>query len=84
MLKFPVESSCFVLFNMLLQKLDNATKTALLPFSQDELPTFNNLLEFLENHCRALEAVQYNSPSSQTTFKEKSNGSNNSFTRKNK
>ena len=58
-LNFPVDQWCFVLFNMLLQKLDNATRTSFeIKYSTTEMPTYEELYKFLQNHCKALESVQ--------------------------
>ncbi len=62
-LGFPTNQWCFVLFNMLLTRLDSATRTAFeIEHSKIELPTYLQLTNYLESHCRALESVQMSSP----------------------
>lgn len=60
-LHLPVEHWDFLLFNMLLNKLDSKTRTSFElenSLSQD-LPTYRQLISFLERQCLALESVQY-------------------------
>ncbi|KAB0794840.1 hypothetical protein PPYR_11679 [Photinus pyralis] len=59
-LGFAVEHWDFLLFNNLLQKLDVATRTDFeVEYGAKEMPTFQNLSDFLENKCKALESVQH-------------------------
>ncbi len=81
LLGFPTKQWEFPLFNMLLSRLNSSIRTSFeIEHSKIELPTFENLTEFLKNHCRALESVQimpnisqYNM---QTNSSQKSNNSN--------
>lgn len=60
-LKFPVEQWDFLLFNMLQNKLDSKTRTDFElenSLSQD-LPTYRQLITFLERQCMAFESVQF-------------------------
>lgn len=59
-LGFPVEHWCFVLFNLLLQKIDHSTRTSFeIKYTDKEIPTYKELKDFLEKQCKALESVQY-------------------------
>ncbi|XP_072381169.1 uncharacterized protein [Diabrotica undecimpunctata] len=62
-LDFPVEQWDFLLFNMLSNKLDNKTRTDFeLENSRScDIPTYRQLISFLERQCIALESVQFNS-----------------------
>ncbi|KAB0801397.1 hypothetical protein PPYR_05751 [Photinus pyralis] len=64
-LNFPVNSWDFLLFNMLLQKLDTKTRTDFeLEHSEIELPSYKQLITFLENQSKALDSLQLMSPKS--------------------
>ncbi|KAJ8973698.1 hypothetical protein NQ317_000750 [Molorchus minor] len=66
-LKLPVDQWDFVLFNLLLQKIDYNTRTSFeVEFGDNELPTYQNLLDFLNNQCKALESVHYMSQKPQS------------------
>lgn len=59
-LGFNVNDWDFILFNVLLQKIENQIRTQFeLEHSGDTIPTYKQLCEYLENHCKALEAVHY-------------------------
>lgn len=65
-LGLPVEQWDFVLFNILLLKLDNKTRTDYelqATHSSIQLPTYRELTTFLQNQCVALESVQLTAPS---------------------
>nr|CAI5861652.1 unnamed protein product [Callosobruchus analis] len=50
----------FLLFNMLLQKLDTNTKTTFeMEYSATDIPTYENLMHFLNNRYRALESSHF-------------------------
>lgn len=58
-LDFKTDSWDFVIFNIFLQKLDAKTRTDFeLEVSTIELPTLQDLVTFLKNHCKALESAQ--------------------------
>ncbi|VEN56946.1 unnamed protein product, partial [Callosobruchus maculatus] len=65
LLGFPTEHWQFPLFNMLLGRLNTSIRTAFeIEHSKIKFPTYQNLTEFLNNHCRALESVQIASSTS--------------------
>ncbi|XP_071052597.1 uncharacterized protein [Onthophagus taurus] len=58
-LGFPVDAWDFLLLNILLQKLDLSIRTKFeTEYSKVEIPTYNQLIEFLESHSKALESVK--------------------------
>ncbi|XP_060536447.1 uncharacterized protein LOC132708258 [Cylas formicarius] len=58
-LKFNTDSWDFLLFNMMLPKLDSQTRTEFeKEFRTTELPTFQDLSDFLEEYCKALDSAQ--------------------------
>lgn len=58
-LDFDVSSWDFIMFNILLQKLDYKTRMDFeMQHSETEMPTHDDLIKFLENHCRALESIE--------------------------
>ncbi|XP_050500892.1 uncharacterized protein LOC126880865 [Diabrotica virgifera virgifera] len=65
-MKLPVDHWDFLLFNMLLNKLDSKTRTnfELEHSLSQELPTYRQLMSFLDRQCIALESVQYIASSS--------------------
>lgn len=65
LLKFNVDGWDFIIFNILLQKLDAKTRTDFeLKYSHMDMPTYKDLVSFLEGHCKALESVYNMAPSS--------------------
>ncbi|XP_044749831.1 uncharacterized protein LOC123310430 [Coccinella septempunctata] len=60
-LDFPVDHWDFLLFNMLMNKLDVKTRTdfELENSVNHEIPTYRQLVTFLERQCTALESVQF-------------------------
>lgn len=57
---FDVSSWCFILFHLLLEKTPTEFRTSFeIQYSSEEIPTFKQLYEFLENRCKALESVQH-------------------------
>lgn len=64
-LKFPVDHWDFLLFNLLLNKLDIKTRTdfELEICSNQNLPTYRQLVAFLDKQCSAIESTQYSNPS---------------------
>ncbi|XP_044749748.1 uncharacterized protein LOC123310348 [Coccinella septempunctata] len=64
-LDFPVDEWDFPLFNILLEKIDPKTRTKFeLDHSKIELPKYTELVDFLTNHCKALEAVEFSNDKS--------------------
>ncbi|XP_031351735.1 uncharacterized protein LOC116177021 [Photinus pyralis] len=85
-LEFPVQHWCFILFNLLLQKLDSATRTAFeVKYTEKDIPTYKDLKEFLEKQCKALESVQFvtsqSNSSSPGKFSKPSNSVKPSFSK---
>ncbi|CAH0564505.1 unnamed protein product [Brassicogethes aeneus] len=65
-LKFPTAKWDFILFQMLLSRLDTATSTRFeleQGDSVDTIPSFEELEEFLTKQCTAYEAVAFSAPS---------------------
>ncbi|XP_071056502.1 uncharacterized protein [Onthophagus taurus] len=61
-LGFPVDDWDFLLFNLLLQKLDTSIKTKFeTEHSEFEIPTYIQLISFLENQSKALDSVKLTS-----------------------
>ncbi|KAF5282303.1 hypothetical protein FQR65_LT14357 [Abscondita terminalis] len=61
-LGFPVDRWDFLLFNLLLNKLDVKTRTDFeFKYNDVEIPSYENLINFLNQNCQALEAVKYSS-----------------------
>lgn len=61
-MKMPTDSWCFVLLNMVLSKLDSKTRASFeTKFSDIEMPSYCQLMDFLENHCKAAEALHLGS-----------------------
>ena len=61
-LGFPVEHWDFLVFNILLSKLDsNTLKRFEFEFSSVELPTFEQLTSFLLKQCVSLDSVAFTS-----------------------
>nr|CAI5862640.1 unnamed protein product [Callosobruchus analis] len=59
LLELPTGHWKFPLFNMLLGRLNTSIRTAFeIEHSKIKFPSYQNLTEFLNNHCRALESVQ--------------------------
>jgi len=59
-LQFQTDHWDFILFHLLLVKLDIETRTNFeIKFSNVQIPRYSNLFEFLENKCKALESVQH-------------------------
>src|SRR5699024_7096174 len=57
-LKFPIDQWDFVLFNSFLSKLDDKTRTEFeIKYGSVDVPSYQQLKKFLDNHCRALESV---------------------------
>nr|CAD7448958.1 unnamed protein product [Timema bartmani] len=57
-LKFPVCEWSFILLNLTLNKLDRETRLMFeLAHTATKLPSFDQLLEFLENQCKALSSA---------------------------
>ncbi|XP_071055150.1 uncharacterized protein [Onthophagus taurus] len=66
-LGFPVLQWDFLLFNLLLQKVDTLNKTRFeTEHSSQEIPSYNQLLQFLERQAKALDAVQLTSGENNT------------------
>nr|CAI5824413.1 unnamed protein product [Callosobruchus analis] len=62
-LSFPVDSWDFLLFNMLHQKLDEVTRSEFeIQFRNQELPSFSDLSQFVQEQCKALAKAQESSP----------------------
>ncbi|XP_060525310.1 uncharacterized protein LOC132701445 [Cylas formicarius] len=54
--KFDIDLWDFTKFNLLLEKLDSTLKTRFeLKFCDKDIPTFQDLCDFLEQNCKALE-----------------------------
>ena len=84
LLKFPTKEWDFPLFNMLLSRLNTSIRTAFeIEHSKIELPTYENLKEFLKNHCRALESVQIMPNISQYTMQSNNSQNTNNTNSKN-
>lgn len=83
----PVDSWSFVLFNILIKKLDLETvKRFELHYASTEIPTYESLVKFLLDQCTALESVSLSSPTvnrknENFNFKKSSNSSNKVFSR---
>lgn len=83
-LQLPVDHWDFLLFNILLMKLDSKTKTdyeVQAKHNHTDLPTYRELIAFLENQCQALESVQFTTSTPSNFIQPKSkpypNNSNN-------
>ncbi|XP_071056921.1 uncharacterized protein [Onthophagus taurus] len=64
-LGFPVDSWDFLLFNILLQKLDTSIKTKFeVEHCTFEIPTYSQLITFLESQAKALDSVKLTSSNS--------------------
>lgn len=62
-LNFDVDSWDFLIFNILLQKLDFKTRTNFeVECSKIDMPTYEMLKTFLNKQCKALESMQYMMP----------------------
>lgn len=60
-LGFPTNSWCFLLFNWLLGKLDMKTRAAFeSKFCEVDMPTYQQLLDYLESQCRVSETLYLN------------------------
>lgn len=68
-LGFAVDQWDFLLFNMLMNKLDTKTRTdfELENSLSHDIPTYKQLVAFLERQCTALESVHFNTLHSSTT-----------------
>jgi len=83
---FPVDLGDFMLFHSIIQKLDKHSRQSFeTKYASTDFPTIENLLSFLRDHCKALDAAQvtekcntFTQPSTQTSnFKSFSRPSNN-------
>lgn len=64
-LNFDTNSWDFIIFNILLQKLDTKTRMDFeIEHSTVEFPTYAMLSTFLNNQCKALESVEFMTPAS--------------------
>lgn len=73
-LGFDVDPWCFILFHLLLEKTPTEIRTSFeIHYSSEEIPTFRQLYQYLENRCKAIESVQHltapktNKPTSSTS-----------------
>lgn len=67
-LKFKVEDWSFLLFNILLRKIDIKSRTEFeVEHCKIDVPTYDHLKVFLSNKCKALETVQNLTPSAQSS-----------------
>lgn len=77
-LQFKIDQWDFIIFHILLEKLDVSTRTSFeIEFSKVTFPTYENLYQFLENKCRALESVQHLTPKNKYASQQSNKGTNN-------
>ncbi|XP_071056073.1 uncharacterized protein [Onthophagus taurus] len=73
-LGFPVDKWDFLLFNIVLQKLNTPTKTTFeAEHTAYDIPTYKQLVDFLEKRAKALESVLLTSSDSTSPSSSKSN-----------